>query len=130
MYNRGLLLYKLDRPEDAVASFDGAIRCKPDFAQAHDSKGSALNDMGKHEEAIPCFDEAIRLMPDFAEALYNKANSLHRLDRIEESSRLLDEAVRLNPELLNHAGIREMLDERLEFKRGIREARDDPSGLP
>ena len=111
-------------------AFEGAIRCKPDFAPAHDSLGSALNDMGKHEEAILCYDEAIRLMPGFAEALYNKANSLYRMDRIEESSWLLGEAVLLNPELLNHAGIRRMLDERLEFKRGIRGARDDPPGQP
>ena len=120
IYNKGLVLCRLDRPEDAVKSFEKAIGLAPDFADVYDSKGSALNSMGRHEEALLCYDEAVRLRSDFAEAIYNKANSLYCLDRIEESAQLLDKAVRLNPKLPDHAGIRAMLDERLEFKRRIR----------
>ena len=122
MYNKGLVLSQLRRPEDAIASFDDAIRARPDFAEAYDSKGSELNFVGKHDEAILCYGKAIKIKPDFAACIHNMANALYHADEIEESARLLDEAVRRDPELRDHADIKKMLNDRLEFNRNIHNA--------
>ena len=37
---------------EAVASFEQAVRLKPDFAEAYNNLGNALKDQGKLEEAI------------------------------------------------------------------------------
>lgn len=122
MYNKGLALSKLRRREEAIASFGDAIRTRPDFADAYDSKGSELNFIGKYDEAILCYSKALKIKPDFAACIHNMANTLYHIDEIEESARLLDKAVRLNPELRNHASIKKMLKDRLEFNRNIHNA--------
>ena len=119
MYNKGLALSKLRKPEEAIASFDDALRVRPDFAEAYDSKGSELNFIGKHDEAIVCYGKAIKIKPDFAACIHNMANALYHVDEIEESARLLDKAVSLNPELCDHASIKKMLNDRLEFSRNL-----------
>ena len=40
------LLKELGRLDDAVAAYNNAIRCKPDFAEAHSNLGNALKESG------------------------------------------------------------------------------------
>ena len=47
---------------------------------------------------------------------------LYYAGEIEEPARLLGKAVRLDMELCNHAGIKKMLNDRLEFNGSIHDA--------
>ena len=44
---------------------------KPDYAEAHNNLGNALQDQGKLDEAIACYRRALELKPDYAEAHTN-----------------------------------------------------------
>ena len=50
--------------DEAIAEYREAIRLKPDFAEAHNNLGNALQAKGKLDEAIAEYREAIRLKPD------------------------------------------------------------------
>ena len=62
--------------QEAVQGYDGAIRLKPDFAEAHSNRGIVLKDLGRLDEAVASYDKAIQLTPDYAEAYYNKGVTL------------------------------------------------------
>ena len=64
-----LAYLKLDRREDALASFKEAIRLRPDFAKAHYDLGDAHYQIGDFTNAAASFEEAIRINPDFFDAL-------------------------------------------------------------
>jgi tetratricopeptide (TPR) repeat protein len=56
-------LIRLGRLNDAIASFDEAIKLKPDYAKAYFNKGRVLASLGKIDEAQVCLDTARRLDP-------------------------------------------------------------------
>ena len=53
--------------DDAIEAIK-YITIKPDYAEASNNMGNALQDLGKLEEAIDVFNKAIAIKPDFAEA--------------------------------------------------------------
>jgi protein O-GlcNAc transferase len=50
------------------------LELKPDYAEAHNNLGNALNDQGKLDEAVACYRRALELKPDYAEAHNNLGN--------------------------------------------------------
>jgi len=62
--NKGLILKKLNRKEDAIACYDKAIEINPKFPNAWFNKGVLLGTIGKIDEAIKCLDEVLRIKPD------------------------------------------------------------------
>ena len=76
-------------------SYDKAIALKPDYANAYNNRGNALNALKRHDEAIASFDKAIALKPEFAEAHNNRANALYALKRLEEAIANYDKAITL-----------------------------------
>ncbi len=57
----------------ANEEFAKATRLKPDYANAWDRKGIALDRLGKFEESLKSFDKAIELQPDHSLFWYNRA---------------------------------------------------------
>ena len=53
--------------DEAVAQYQQALALKPDFAEAHNNLGTALQDQGKVDEAVAQYRRAlglsIRAMP-------------------------------------------------------------------
>ena len=66
----------LQRPVEALASYDKAIVLKLDFAAAHNNRGNALMDLKRPAEALASYDKAIALKPDYVEAHSNRGNAL------------------------------------------------------
>jgi predicted O-linked N-acetylglucosamine transferase (SPINDLY family) len=98
IYNiAGVANLGLRRLEEALANFDGAIRLKPDYADAHYNRGVVLAGLKRLEEALAAYDEAIRLKPDHAMAYNNRANALADLKRPDEALASFDQAIRLDP---------------------------------
>jgi tetratricopeptide (TPR) repeat protein len=66
--SRGIALVGQDRPAEALAAFDQALRLKPDLPSVHNLRGQVLGSLGRYTEAIDAYREAIRHQKDFAEA--------------------------------------------------------------
>ncbi len=76
-YNEGLLLLERGEAAKAIASFDAAIRAKPDDAAPYYQRGRARQQLGKYESAIEDFTEAIQHDRTMA-AAFNERATAHR----------------------------------------------------
>jgi tetratricopeptide (TPR) repeat protein len=94
----GDCLASIEAKQEALASFDQAIKVKPDFHEAWNSRGISLDDLGRYEEAIASYDKAIEFKPDKHEAWYNRGISLSNLGRNEEAIASYDKAIEVKPD--------------------------------
>jgi tetratricopeptide (TPR) repeat protein len=94
----GNLLYASKEYEAAIASYDQAVKLKPDYHQAWYNRGIALDDLGRFEEAIASYDQAVKLKPDDHEAWNNRGIALDDLERFEEAITSYDQAVKWKPD--------------------------------
>ena len=100
-FNRG-------RFDAALAYYSQALRLKPDFAEAHNNLGSALEGQGNIPLAMNHWREAVRIRPHFPEAHSNLGNALLMEGRCEEAAAHCRQALRSRPdfpEALNNLGI-------------------------
>jgi predicted TPR repeat methyltransferase len=97
--NRGLVLHRLDRPAEALASCDRAIALSPSLSGAHVNRGNALSALGRRNEALAAYDRALALSPDRAEAHLGRGNLLCDASRHEEALVAYDRALALKPGL-------------------------------
>ncbi len=84
-------------PEDGVPHFREAIRLKPNYHEAWNNLGGALEALRQHDEAIRCFREALRIDPRFIPARNNLAYSLEALGKNKEAVVELEETLRRDP---------------------------------
>jgi protein O-GlcNAc transferase len=99
LYNYGLILKRLNKPELALRQFDRALRLKPDVAETWNNRGTVLSDLRRYDDAILDFDKSLKLKPNYAEALCNKAKAFVNLKRVDEASVAYEEALKLSPGL-------------------------------
>ncbi len=95
--NLGTMLARMNRPEDALKSYDRAIALKPDYAEAFNNRGMILRGLKRIPEALDSFARAIALKPDFALAWNNQGIALGELGRPEEALASFERAIALNP---------------------------------
>lgn len=93
----GAIMASLGRHDEAIRLYDKAIELAPDFFEAYNNRGIALNDHGRSEEALQSFDMAIRLHADNLEAYLNRSIALRRLRRLDEALASADRSVKLGP---------------------------------
>jgi tetratricopeptide (TPR) repeat protein len=68
-YLVGLAYSEMGRWEEAIASYQQAIRCKPDLAEAHASLGVVLSLLGRWQEAALAFSRVVfTCLPEAAPA--------------------------------------------------------------
>jgi tetratricopeptide (TPR) repeat protein len=84
--------------EAAISSFDQALKIKPDYHQAWNNRGIALEDLGRIEEAISSYDQALKIKPDYHQAWNNRGIALEDLGRIEEAISSYDQALKIKPD--------------------------------
>ena len=97
-YNRGLVLEKLGRYEEAIASLYQAWQLKSDEHCAWEKLDDILRDLERYEEAIASFDEAVKIRSDDPDTFYNKACCYALQDNIEQAIENLQKAINLSPE--------------------------------
>ncbi len=83
--------------EDALVTYDQALKLEPQFPEAYNNRGTTLIALGRSLEALTSFDEAIVQKPDCAEAFCNKADALQQLGRFEEGVQVCEKAIELAP---------------------------------
>ncbi|QMS88265.1 tetratricopeptide repeat protein [Nostoc edaphicum CCNP1411] len=95
---RGIAQDNLGEFEEAIASFDSALKIKPDNHEAWFNRGVALGKSGQHEEAIASFDSSLKIEPDFHQAWIGRGVALEKLERFEESIASFDSALKIKPD--------------------------------
>ena len=95
---RGIVLRKLKRYEEALHSFDKALKFKPDYDQAWYNRGIVLGNLNRYKEALESYDKALEFKPDNDEAWYNKACLYALQNNVELAMENLAQAIRLKAE--------------------------------
>ena len=75
-YTLGNIQKKQNKFEEAIGSFEEAIKVNPNFSEAYNNLGSAQKSLNKFKEAIISYEKSIALKANNVEACYNLA-SLH-----------------------------------------------------
>ena len=96
-FNQGYCLFELGRIEEALKSYDEAIRLDQDNASTWNNRGSVLERLGRREEALISYNKAIELDPIDANARYNRGVVLARLGNFEKAMRSFEECIEFNP---------------------------------
>ncbi|MEH2015266.1 tetratricopeptide repeat protein [Nostoc sp.] len=89
----GRLLGSADEFEAAIASYDKALKIKPDYYEAWYDRGNALRKLGRYKEALVSYDKALKIKPDYHEALNNRGYPLDKLGHYEEAIASYDKAL-------------------------------------
>ena len=90
--------YDLGDYKGAITDYTQAIRLKPDYAIAYNTRGNAKGELSQSVAAIADFDIAIRLNPDDATAYYNRGIAKSNLGQHFAAIADFDIAIRLNPD--------------------------------
>jgi len=92
--NIGMQAGKLN---EAMGHFEQALRLKPDYPEALNNLGVALDQVGRPQEAISHYEQALRLRPYYADPYYNLGIALARSGRAREAVACYEQALRLKP---------------------------------
>ncbi len=110
--NHGLALAGLKKFDQAIASYDQALRISPGAvfvdrveprSKADDyylwwfNRGTALVDLKRYEEAIASLDQSIKIRPNYSFVWFFKGLALFRLERYEEARSAYRHAILLSP---------------------------------
>jgi tetratricopeptide (TPR) repeat protein len=98
LFELGNLLVASKEDQAAIASYDQALKIKPDYHQAWYNRGIALSYLGRLEDAIFSYDQALKIKPDHHQAWYNRGYALDDLGRIEEAIASYDQALKIKPD--------------------------------
>ena len=73
--------------ETAMVDCNDALRLRPNFADAHDSRGLVLLKLGSNRAAVADYDAALKLNPKHSSALYGRGIAKLRLGNSDEAQR-------------------------------------------
>lgn len=102
-YNMGNALKKLERYEEAVASYEKSIALNPNHVRTYNQMGITLKKLREYDRAIRAFETATQLDPNFESAPFNLATLYFRLGDKENATRAFDRVLRAFPQLKSQA---------------------------
>jgi predicted O-linked N-acetylglucosamine transferase (SPINDLY family) len=95
----GVLESQAKNYQQAESLLSRAVAVDPRSAEAHMSRGVALNGLQRHDEARECYQKAIALRPNYAVALSNLGNVCLALDLHHEGLESFDKALAIDGNL-------------------------------
>jgi protein O-GlcNAc transferase len=133
----GRALVELGDTQEALASFERAIACEGEYADAHGNRGDVLAGLGRLEEAIASYRRAIAIDPGTLANWCNLGAAEAELGRHDEALTSYERAIALAPNFVEAHVIRGNLlrvlgrnDEALaSYDRALAAAPDDISAL-
>jgi superkiller protein 3 len=81
---KGLIHAVNNQLEEAIISYDHALKLKSDLHEAWNNRGIALGNLGRLEEEISAYDNALKIKPDYYQARYNREIALKNLVKLAE----------------------------------------------
>ncbi|MBW4634350.1 MAG: tetratricopeptide repeat protein [Iphinoe sp. HA4291-MV1] len=114
-YHRGNALEKLERYENAIASYDQAIRIQPSYYETWYDRGLVLDRLGWYwyKESLASFDKAIKIKRDDPDAWYSRGLVLNSLRRYRQAIASYNQALFLNPKFQLAIEERQLIQKRL-----------------
>ena len=97
IFEQGMQFLSQGQNEEALLSFDEAIRLDPSRSAVFLNKAHALANLGRYEDALEASTEAIRLDPNNSYLFNIKGIVLNSLGRYEDALEASIEAIRLDP---------------------------------
>jgi tetratricopeptide (TPR) repeat protein len=94
--NKGACLFKAGRYEEAIKSYDEAIKLLPDDIISWQQKAFSFIELKKYEEAIKTFDKALEISQYDGELCGMKVKLLLDLERYQEALDTLDKFLKIN----------------------------------
>ncbi len=95
--NLASALHKNGKSDEAIDSYNTAIRLNPNYAESYYGRGNVYADSGQHQKAMEDLNNAIRLKHDYADAYNNRGTVYHELGRYQEAIEDYNKAIRLKP---------------------------------
>ncbi|UCG69004.1 MAG: tetratricopeptide repeat protein [Thermoplasmata archaeon] len=96
--NKGTILLRYQKTEEALRCFEKAIQIRYDYVNAWIGKGVVLRKKGDLNEAIISLNKALEFQPENVYAIYAKGCTLLDKNDLEEASLYFDNALRLDPQ--------------------------------
>ena len=96
--NRGNVLTKARRQEEAIESYRRAVAIDGNFAQAWNNLGVALGSVQRIEDAMDAFRRAIEANADYVQAHDNLAGALHLQGNFEQAEASYRRAIEVDPD--------------------------------
>jgi tetratricopeptide (TPR) repeat protein len=93
----GFAHYQLGKAEEAIISYNLALKVRSDYPEAYYYIGIALHQLGKTEEELKAYDRALEIKPSYIEAWNGRGIALIRLGRFEDAITSYDRALSFNP---------------------------------
>ena len=81
-----------------MAAYGHALEANPDFAEAHNNLGNALQALGRRDEATASYHKALAIAPDYAEAHYNLGNALKAQGKPDDAVARYHKALAIAPD--------------------------------
>jgi serine/threonine protein kinase len=95
--NQGASLRALGRFEEALASYEAAIKLQPASATVWVNKANVLSSMKRRSDALAAYDRAILLDPEYQPAWFNKGLELQQSGDHLEAVACFERTLELNP---------------------------------
>jgi tetratricopeptide (TPR) repeat protein len=92
------ILQGLELYENAVTSYDKALKIKPDYYRAWYGRGWTFYQLGRYEEAIENFDKALKFQANISYIWFFRGLAMGNLGRYEEAISSYDKALQLKPD--------------------------------
>ncbi len=105
-YNLGIVLAQQGKFDEAIASYEQALRYKPDDVETLDNLGAALNAQGRLAEAVTRWRQAVRHRPADAAAHNNLGIAYARQGDLDRAQREFKLSLMINPnDFESHANL-------------------------
>jgi tetratricopeptide (TPR) repeat protein len=105
-YASGVHLFTIARYQQAILSFDRAIKLKPDFADAYFMRGRAFVAEAKSERAVADFTRVVELRPLDSQAFVDRATAYLDMKDFQSAIEDANAAIQLNPNLASGYNLR------------------------
>ncbi len=97
LYKKGVNQMASEKLEEAIRSFDLALRIDPHYVDAWIKKGYCHFHLDDYSQATMCYDKAIAIDVNNAEAWNLKALAYYRMKNHEKAIECADKAIDINP---------------------------------
>ena len=127
-YYNGNALYNLGKYDDAIKSYDEAIKLNSSEPSYWIGKGLALDKQGKYDESIQAYKKASSINQTYSVSMIDKGNSHYNAGEYVAAIRYSDEAIKQDPKdedaWYNKATALRMLHRDSEAKAAYTKARE------
>jgi tetratricopeptide (TPR) repeat protein len=110
-----------NHPEDALESFNRAIRIDPTRADGWLGRANTLNTLKRYEEALQDYKKALEIDPELANAYVNRGSAYSHLGQYEKAIADYEKGLELDPEIDDPPGfLKRLFSNEPNTEKGIR----------